>query len=687
MRVQGIRYVHLLKKRWWVLLLLISIGVCIGAGTVMQQPPAFSSTGRMMVSGQLRTGESTGAYNEEAVNFFGTQIILMQSAVIQKRAKTRVQSLHPDLPDEMVKLIVGQIPKASIFQLEVLGKSPAYAQAYLDACMDEYIAFKKELRANTREEAIVALQDQLVRLEKDMQKDEEEMHEFQRQNNIGFLREDGNSAANYLQQLNRQMAELKTEFDLLQLLDLDQNLERPQITPSGSDKGMGGRMESLASTPGPLGEYLKAKQSVQQLKTDREELSKTLKSKHPNIVALDEQIAKGEAVLDTYKQLSKDALQSRRTSIKIQIENLEGTIKIWEGKALDLARRVADWDKIKSKIERTKQQYDRLVVNLRGLDVSRTIDPDTIAITERATKAVSKRPELWQFVIIGGVSGLMLGLLILFVLDKMDDRIGSFFEFRERFPEALLGQVPRELGKTGITMLASNDPRHALLESFRTLRSSIIFLPVEGARPKTLLITSATPGEGKTTIAANLAITFAFSGAKTLLIDADLRLGRVAKAFNIESEVGLSDVLRQRTHWREVIVPTSTPNLSVLPRGKTLPHPAEHFLGKVTDQFLQEIYAEFDYIIIDTPPVMAADDVLSLAPKVDGTIFVVRFSTSSARRSRTAINLLVQRQANLLGVVCNDVRLAESEYGYGNYYQYSAYRENPEADEPVKSVN
>lgn len=684
-RVQAIRYLHLLKKRWWVVLLLVSIGLCVAAWTVMQQPPAYVSSGRLMVSGQMRIGDSATMYSEELVNFFGTQIELMQSGEVLKRAHTRVHSLHPDLPPEQVKLEVGQLPKAAIFVMRVLGKSPAYSQAYLDACMDEYIATKKEMRASSREGAIVAIQDELVRLEKDMQKEEEEMHAFQKANNIGFLREDGNSAALYLAQLNRQLADLKTEFDLLQLLNLDQNLERPQVAPSGGDKSSG-RMESLASTPGPLGEYLKAKQAIQQLKADREELSKTLRPKHPAMVTIDEQIAKGEAILTTYRELSVEALQSRRSSIKVQIDNLEGTVKIWEGKALDLARRVADWDKIKSRIDRTKQQYDRLNGNLRSMDVYRNLDQDTVSILERASAAISVRPGMEKILAIGGIGGLLLGLMILFVLDKLDDRISSFFEFRDKFPELLLGQIPRELGKSGISMLVSNDPRHALLESFRTLRSSIIFLPVEGVRPKTLLVTSATPGEGKTTVAANLAITLAFSGAKTLLVDADLRLGRISKAFQIESEVGLSDVLRQRTHWREVLVPTSTPNLSILPRGKTLPHPAEHFLGKVTDQFIQEIYAEFDYIIFDTPPVMAADDVLSLAPKIDGTIFVIRFAVSSTRRSRTALTLLTQRQANVLGIVCNDVRLSESEYGYGNYYQYSAYREKPEVDEPVKTL-
>jgi polysaccharide biosynthesis transport protein len=674
-RVQLLRYLNLLKKRWWVVLLLVSAGLCGTAWYAMQQPESWQSTGRMMVSGQIRLGDNAAAmYSEELVNFFGTQIELMQSGEVQRRAHTRVNSLHPEYRAEEVKLEVAQLPKAAIFLMRATGQTSPYTQAFLDAVMDEYVATKKEMRKDKTESATVAIQDELIRLEKVMQKEEDDMHDFQKANNIGFLEQEGNSAGLYLTQLNRQMADLKTEFDLLALLDLDQNLDRPQIAPTIGEKGLG-RLESLSTSFGPLGEYLKAKQQVQQLKSDRDDLAKNLRERHPAMVAIDEQIAKGEAVLRTYREQSIEQLKNKREAIRLQIENLQGVIKQWEEKAVDLAKRIAEFQKIKSKIERTKTMYDRLLVSLKGVDVTRNIEQDSVSILERATPPKSVRPGLEQLLALGAGGGLFLALGMLFLTDKFDDRIGSFFEFRERFPENLLGQVPSELGKAQMSLLVANDPRHAMLESFRTLRSSIIFLPVEGARPKTILVTSATPGEGKTTIAANLAIMFAFSGAKTLLVDADLRLGRIGKAFDVDAEVGFSDVLRQRINWREAVVPSSTPNLSILPRGKTLAHPSEHFLGKVTDQFLQEVYPEYDYIVFDSPPVMAADDVLSLAPKMDGTIFVVRFSTSSARRSRTAVNLLMQRQANVLGLVCNDVKLAESEYGYGNYYQYSSYRD------------
>ena len=673
-RVQAIRYVNLLKKRWWVLLLLISTGLCGAAWFVMQQPPAFRSIGRMMVSGQIRLGDSAAVYSEELSNFFGTQIELMMSVEVQKRAHARARALRPDLETEKVELVVGQLPKASIFRFWAVGKSPDYVQVFLNSIMDEYIATKKEMRNTKNESTTVVIQDTLVKLEKDMQNEEDEMHEFQKTNSIGFLHEAGNSAGAYLEKLKQQLADLKTENDLLGLLDLDQNLDRPSMAPAAGDRGAS-RLESLSSSFGPLSDYLKAKQLVQQLKSDRDDLSKNLQARHPAMVAIEDQIAKGEAILQTHRQQSVDSLKAKGESVRIQIKNLEGAIEVSKTNALDLSTRIAAYEKIKSKIDRTKSQYDRLLTTLRSVDVQKGLDPDTVSILERASTAESVRPGLEKLLSLGAGGGLLLGLALLFVLDKFDDRIGSFFEFRDKFPENLLGQVPREIGKGAMSLLVSNDPRHALLESFRTLRSSIIFLPVDGARPKTILVTSATPGEGKTTIASNLAIMFAFSGAKTLLVDADLRLGRIGKAFGIDAEIGLSDVMRQRINWREAVVPSSTPNLSILPRGKTLAHPSEHFLGKVTDQFLQEVYAEFDYIVLDSPPVMAADDVLSLAPKIDGTIFVIRFSSSSARRSRTAVNLLMQRQANVLGLVCNDVRLAEAEYGYGSYYQYSSYRD------------
>jgi succinoglycan biosynthesis transport protein ExoP len=682
-RNQVLRYLDIMRKRWWLVLLTTAIGACLAAWYVSQMPPAYRSTGRLMVSGQIRLNEGA-VYSEELFNFFGTQIELMQSVEVRKRALARVQALHPELPPEKVILAVGQVPKASIFTMQVTGETPAFTQAYLDACMDEYIATKKEMRSQKSESTTTAIADELVRLEKEMQSDEDEMHEFQKENNIGFLHEEGNSAAVYLAQLNRQMADFKTEYNLLQLLDLDQNLDRGQQN-AGSANGAnatGTRPDSAFVNFGPLAEYQKARQQLQVLEAQREDFAHYLRPKHPTMVALDEQINLAKRLIGAFRDQSVEALKNRREAIRLEIQNLDTVIKEWEAKALDLSHRIAEFDKIKSKSERTKAEYDRLLTSLRSVDVTKNVDQDTISILERATPAYSVKPGLEKIMAAGIAAGLLLGLGILIIMDKLDDRIRSFMEFRSHFPEHVMGQIPREKLEGESQLVSARDERHALLESFRTLRSSIVFLPVEGARPKTLLVTSAQPGEGKTTVAANLAITFAFSGAKTLLVDADLRRGRMHDLFHVNPDAGFSKVLQQRIPWREAIIQTSFSNLSLLPRGRSLAHPAEHLMGKVADQFLQDVYKEFDYIIFDSAPALVADDTLSFAPKIDGTLFVIRFSTSSARLSRRAIELLTNRQVNLLGIIANDVKLSESEYGYGYRYYYGT-REEKEVEANV----
>jgi capsular exopolysaccharide synthesis family protein len=199
-------------------------------------------------------------------------------------------------------------------------------------------------------------------------------------------------------------------------------------------------------------------------------------------------------------------------------------------------------------------------------------------------------------------------------------------------------------------------------------------MPYDGPRPKSFLVTSAVPSEGKSTVSANLAITMALSGARTLLIDCDLRRGALRETFGISSKIGFSEVLKQEVNWREVVVPTAYETLFVLPRGKTLSQPSEHLLRDSTEALLKEIYQHYDYIIIDSSPVLAADDTTSLAPKIDATIFVVRLSYTSARLTKKALELLYGRQVNIPGVILNFVDTSLPEY---YYYQYSEYYSTP----------
>src|SRR5204863_6106670 len=252
---------------------------------------------------------------------------------------------------------------------------------------------------------------------------------------------------------------------------------------------------------------------------------------------------------------------------------------------------------IKGKVDRLKTLYDRLTNNLKEIDVSQVVGgEDQVSIMEMATPPVSVRPGVIKSLLIGFGIGAFAGLVILVLLDRIDDRMASFTEFQHHFTENILGQIPKEKSKGAVTLLQPDDARHVFAESYRNVRSSIFFMPYEGPRPKTFLITSAVPNEGKSTISANLAITMALSGAKTLLIDGDLRRGALREAFDIHSKIGFSEVLKQEVNWREVVVPTTLPSLFVLPRGNTLSQPSEHLLRESTEALLKEIYQHYDYI-------------------------------------------------------------------------------------------
>jgi capsular exopolysaccharide synthesis family protein len=553
--------------------------------------------------------------------------------------------------------------------------------------MQKYLDFKKGMRSEQGHTVITGITEQLIQTEKDLRTAEDEMLDFQKQNNIGFIQEEGNSAAAFLVKLNRDYAGLKTEYDLLNLLDLDQNLDRAQNGKADASPAGEGASEDKGlpfADIGPEAKYLEAKQQVQLLKAQRDTLARDLRPKHPKITKLNDQITQQEKLIELFRQDTVEKLETRRKSIGKQMENLQSNIKEWEAKALDLSQRLAQFNRIKGKVDRMKTLYDRLTNNLKEIDVSQVVDSgDVVSIMEMGSTPVSVRPGLIKSLLLGIGCGALAGFLILILLDRIDDRMASFGEFQHHFAENVLGQIPKEKTKGKVTLLQPEDARHVFAESYRNVRSSIFFMPCEGPRPKTFLITSAVPNEGKSTISANLAITMALSGARTLLIDADLRRGALREAFGISSRIGFAEVLKQEVNWQEVVVPTEYPSLFILPRGKALSQPSEHLLRESTDAILKEMYNHYDYILIDSSPVLAADDSTSLAPKIDATIFVVRLGYTSARLTRKSLELLYNRQVNVPGVILNFVDTSLPEY---YYYQYAEYYNTPAATADVEPL-
>jgi capsular exopolysaccharide synthesis family protein len=659
------RYQLLLSRYWWVVALATAAGLCIASVRFAGQPPSYLSSSRMMVSGQFNLQDGV-SYREELANFFGTQTELMQAPKVRELAVARVKTLHPEVPVSGASLAVAVLPKTSIFVLSATGPHPEFVRRYLDATMEGYMGVKREMRGDKTALTQTMLTGDLARLEKEIRGGEDELLEFQRRNNVGFLQEEGNSAGAYLSRLNRQLADLKTESRLLEKMSLDQHLER-QADGEVADEEAGAAIGDAQS--GAAQEYQRARRQIDRLKAEMEEFGRELRPRHPIMIDLAGQIERQEGMIDTLRRSAVEQLKTRREAIRLQIENLEASIREWETKALDLSERLAEYNRLKAKVERARSVYDRQLTNWHSVDMNTSVEQDMVSVLETATPAVVVRPGLLKSLLTGGLLGLLVGLGFLVFRDQTDDRMASLPEFESRFAEKVLATIPRDKDRAR-GLLGPDDDRHAFAEAFRALRSSLLFMKTAGEPPRAFLVTSAVPDEGKTTVAANLALTMAFSGVRVLLVDADLRRGALHRAFTIEPVAGLTEVLAGEVEWRDAIYETAEPNLSLLSRGSAEGQPGELLLGPRADALLADLYREYDYVVFDTCPVLVADDTTSLAPKVDATLLVFRFDHSLARATSKALGLLRERQANILGAVCNDLGEAVQEYYYHRYANY-----------------
>src|SRR5579871_1600830 len=265
-RVQVRRFIGVIQRVWWLLPLTVSVGMLIAAVVILQSPPAYESTAQMAVPGQL-TMQSETAYSESSSdNFNGTQKVLMLSDTVQHKAAERVAALHPELPPMTADFSVSLRPNTEVFVLSAVSPSPVYSQAFLDAVMDEYLNLKKEQLYHQSDQTAEAITLQMKRLEKEMADNDAAMLDFQKKNDVSFLEKEGNDAGSYLLQLNQQLDQLQTEYNLLGLQDVDETLDRQQAAAAAANAAGTNAPNTTTDTAlisyGPIADYQKARQDL-----------------------------------------------------------------------------------------------------------------------------------------------------------------------------------------------------------------------------------------------------------------------------------------------------------------------------------------------------------------------------------------------------------------------------------------
>lgn len=677
------RFLAAFRRKWWILL-ITTILPTVGAFLFTRnQPVDYLSNATMWVRGKMRLAD-VGQYTEDVQNFFGTQIQLLQSDRLQSRAVARVKSLNPDLKepkDELGRLLVPRVrvtqaPKSSVFGLESRSSSGDYAKAYLDALLDEFLLYKKEIRTATSGDALASVSSQVYKQETELKALHEKLSQFQRDNNMALLEETLRGGGSQLALLNAQISMLQLDLRLLDATEVEKGAGVGANGETNAPASTAFGLPGLSSAPqAPQTQLLSTRQQLQMLIAQRDELAVNLKPKHPKIVKLNEEITRAARLAVFLEDQNQEQLKAAREAASIRIKSLQETATELAGKVGDANRRMAELERIRTDISRQQSFYERLLALLQGVDLNSSLNQEDFSVLERATEPRTAKSQAAIMTAGAGVAGLFLGLGILFLLARLDDRCDSMAELRARFPEPVFGQVPEMSGSDAkglLPVLQVDDSRHLFVEACRNLRSSLLYASNPANRPKVILVTSAVPNEGKSTIAANLAMTLAMGGAKVLFLDADTRRGHVHQLLNTPAEPGLTDCLRNGGDLNRYLQSTSLPTLFLLPRGSRSNQAGEMFLGAAFDRLLQDARQQYDFVVVDTIPVFAADDTSTLAPKADGVLFVVRREFTSSRLAQEALELLYQRQTKVLGIVFNRVNSRSSSYGYYKYSEYYA---------------
>ena len=331
---------------------------------------------------------------------------------------------------------------------------------------------------------------------------------------------------------------------------------------------------------------------------------------------------------------------------------------------------------LEARLTEYRRLYSNLVTNYEQVRLAEAQNSTNVVVSEPATvPSIPISPKTTRNTFLAVIAGMLLAAGAIFALDTLDDTIKNPDELREKFGLSILGMIAsHESPNEKPISLAL--PRSPVTESFRAVRTNTTFASVD--KPlRRILVTSATPQEGKTTITSNLAVVLAQGERKVALIDADLRRPQVHRKFGLSNYMGLSDLfllMRPLENLpRGVIQFNESTKVAIITSGKLPPNPAELLTSQKMSQFLDLLNQEYDLILIDTPPVLSVTDAAALASSVDGIILVAKPGATKLRDFQQAMEQLRAVNARVLGVVLNEVDPRSRKYGYYYHRYYSKY--------------
>jgi len=550
-----------------------------------------------------------------------------------------------------------------LVDLTFVSEDPTFSAAAANMLMDEYVAQNLEIKLQSTSSMLEWLDTELATQQKRVEDSERALAEYREKENALSLDDKQNIVLSRLNALND--TAIRARSTRVQKESL---YNQVKVIASGTNPDA---IPIIAMNGG----VQLAKAKLADLQSQKVKLLEKYQDKHPAVIAINGQLAEAQRQVDLEIQRAVQSVRNEYETAVIEeqtyAKNLEGA----KSEATDLNRKGIGYGVMEREAKSNREVWQSLLTREKELRVSANSRTNNVRVVDRAEiPRGPMTPGGRRTYLMSVVIGLVLSVAVALGLDYMNDTIKTPEDVARRLKLPFLGLVPAVRGDKH-PLLASSHVPHDFGESFRSLRTSLLSkYPDEGT--KIIIVTSAQPLEGKTTTAANIAMALAYGGSRVLLIDADMRRPGLHRPLRLTNERGLSQVLTGQARVRDVIQRTVDPNLLAITAGRTPPNPSELLSSERMKTLLTNLaHGPFNWIIIDTPPVLAVTDAVILAPMVTGVTFVIGAEMTRRRLAERAIDTVMQSRPRYAAVVLNKVNFAKNKYYYSRYYghQYKNY--------------
>lgn len=555
-------------------------------------------------------------------------------------------------------ITVEPVRSSRLVRLHVDNTDPALAARIANSTVQAFIAMGMERRLEASSYAKSFLEDQIKQMKARLEESERRLNTYAQANQILTLDDKGTAINQTYTEYAGALAKAEQERIKLEAL-----LEEIKRNPEASN--------AVAEN--------KAIQALKEhrakLLVEYQENLRIYKPEFPKMLQIKAQLEEVETQMKREVGLAAATVQAQFDAASRQENMLRDRLAQTRKQVLTTQDHGIDMNLLKREVDTNRQLYDSLLQRFKELGISGNIVSNNVSVVDAAEPSLFPfKPNLLANLLVGLVAGLLLGGVVVVALEVMDDSIKYPDEVERVLGLPLMGIIPKlrskRLSAKPVAMEVHEDPRSALAEAYRSVRTALQFSTAEGA-PKRLVVTSTTRNEGKSTTSLALAINFAQMGQRVLLIDGDMRNPTVHKLLGIPNDFGLSNLLSSDNRGDKMITPTVVPNLSVLTAGPIPPNPVDLLTGPKLLLLLNITSAlGIDYVIVDAPPMLGLADAVVLGNQLQNVLFVVQASATRKTHIKSALRRL--RQAGLVprGVVLTQTQHHAMPQDYESYYGY-----------------